>query len=108
MTNLNKVIYKIKNAHFFEDGHSRVTHRLFVKVLTHEIIDMGYDHREDPDQDENEKLIEEKMNKVHLFRMIAVERDYSQNQDEYEKSQWAKSVASGYGKVEDDDEDEGQ
>ena len=33
-----KVIYQIENAHSYADGDLRFTHRLFVEVLTHEVI----------------------------------------------------------------------
>jgi hypothetical protein len=53
-------------------------------VLTHEIHEIG--KLPETSKENPRAEIEEKMNKVHIFRMKTVERDYAQNKDEFDKS----------------------
>ena len=74
---LNKVVYQIRDCHSYQDGTDRVAHRIFVKVLTHEVIEIKELDKNRKVKSEEKKAREEKMNKVHMFRMVTIPRDYT-------------------------------
>lgn len=91
---LNKVIYEIEDACAYDDGEDRVVHRLFVKVLTHEIVQLH--HHDDSDSEGETELETAKLHQVHFIRMKSIPRDYGQTFDEFMAKSKGTDLVSEY------------